>query len=412
MCLRPELLATYHYNQHIIALTHVVTLGFAASIIMGALYQLAPVVLEIRLHSERLVRWHFAAHVVGLAGMVSSFWIWDLKLAGLFGCVMGLGIGLFAYNLGRTIARAPEWNVVALAISSALFWLAATLLAGLYLAATKCWSFSPFAGISAMHAHAHLGGIGVFLMLIAGVSFKLVPMFSLSEIQNARRAVGAILLLNAALLGLFVTMLLSNPWKLAFSILIVAALALYGWELIAILRARKRQRLDWGLKYFITAVGLLGPVSLLGVFLSWPNLVVNERIGQLENVYGLLALLGVVTLAILGMLYKIVPFLVWQTRYSREIGRNKVPTLADLYSAPLQALGYWIYVAGLLAVCVTTILGREQGIRWSGALLCAALAIFAINMAKILSHLVVVRTRFTASLNSPAMLEDHESPQH
>ena len=57
--------------------------------------------------------------------------------------------------------------------------------------------------------------------------------------------------------------------------------------------------------------------------------------------------LGVVSFAIIGMFYKIIPFLVWYGSYSRQIGLSKVPSLADLYSPRLQAVGYWTYVAGL-----------------------------------------------------------------
>jgi metal-sulfur cluster biosynthetic enzyme len=38
-----------------------------------------------------------------------------------------------------------------------------------------------FDQISAMHAHAHLGAVGVFVMLIVGISYKLVPMFTFSD---------------------------------------------------------------------------------------------------------------------------------------------------------------------------------------------------------------------------------------
>ena len=81
---------------------------------------------------------------------------------------------------------------------------------------------------------------------------------------------------------------------------------------------------------------------------------------QLEIVYGFLAFIGVVTFAILGMLYKVVPFLVWYSSYSKVIGRSKVPSLADLYSHPLQATGYWLFLAGLLLMSVATALGHEM----------------------------------------------------
>ena len=73
------------------------------------------------------------------------------------------------------------------------------------------------------------------------------------------------------------------------------------------------------------------------------------------------ALLGVVSFAIIGMFYKIIPFLVWYGSYSRQIGLRKVPSLADLYSPGLQAVGYWAYVAGLAATTIAIVLGNAVG---------------------------------------------------
>jgi len=147
-------------------------------------------------------------------------------------------------------------------------------------------------------------------------------MFTLSEVQSQRRAGLSVALLNVGLAGSFVAILLRRPWKTAFALVVVAALALYGWELTAILRARKRGPLDWGIRYFLTAVALLIPVSLLSVALSWSGLPLNPFTGQLENLYGFLGLMGVVSFAIMGMLYKIIPFLVWFGVYSQHVGRD------------------------------------------------------------------------------------------
>src|SRR5215467_10538718 len=65
----PSILATFHYNQHVIAVTHLFVLGWICSIVMGAMYQLVPVALETRLYSEQLARWHFVFHLVGFSGM-------------------------------------------------------------------------------------------------------------------------------------------------------------------------------------------------------------------------------------------------------------------------------------------------------------------------------------------------------
>jgi hypothetical protein len=418
---RPDILATYHYNQYVISVTHLFVLGWIGTIVMGAMYQLVPVALETRLYSERLARWQFVLHVVGFAGMVWMFWTWDLKHVGHFGSVLVAGVGLFVYNLARTLARVPRWNVVAAAVTCALSWLSLAVLAGLTIAIGKCSydsldatgtvgallgafravaSFTArFDPIGAMHAHAHLGALGVYLMLIVGISYKLVPMFTLSELQSRRRAAASIALLNAGLLGAFFAILFRSQLKVAFAAMVVAGLVVYGFEMRAILRARKRRALDWGLKSFLTALGLLAPVSLLGLVLSWPGLPLNTMTGQLENLYGFLAFAGVMSLGIIGMLYKIVPFLVWYGSYSRHIGSSKVPALADLYSARLQAAGYWSYVTGLAVTGIALVCSHAGAVRTGCLLLGVSLLLLGANIAGMLRHLIRPQV---SPLNLPA----------
>jgi hypothetical protein len=416
LVLRPAMLATYHYNQYVIAATHLFVLGWICTIVMGAMYQLVPVALETKLYSEKLAAWQFAFHLVGFAGMVWMFWTWDMKQVGHFGSVLLVGVGLFVYNIARTLLRVPRWNVIATAVASALVWLSLAVSVGLTIAVGKCSyeaasvsvSGSPlgpflqglkavatltarFDQISAMHAHAHLGVVGVFIMLIAGISYKLVPMFTLSDIQSPRRALASVALLNVGLLGAFVTILLRHPLKFVFALVVVAGLVCYGLEMIAILRARKRRPLDWGLKSFLTAISLLAPLSVLALVLSWPGLPLTTLTGRLENLYGFLGLAGVVSFAIIGMFYKIIPFLVWYGSYSTQIGLRKVPSLADLYSPGLQAAGYWTYVAGLAATTIAVLLGNAGAVTWAGGLLALSLATLALNVGKILSHLVQPR---------------------
>ena len=414
---RPDILAAYHYNQYVIAVTHLFVLGWICTIVMGAMYQLVPVALETKLHSERLARWHYVFHVVGFAGMVWMFWIWNLKQVGHFGSVLAVGVGLFVYNITRTLLRVPKWNIVATAVTAALVWFSLTILAGLSIATAKCSYESAtqisvnsplgamihglrsvagymarFDQIGAMHAHAHLGGVGFFTMMIVGISYKLVPMFTLSEVQSKRRAAWSVALLNIGLAGSFVTILLRSPWKLAFALVLIGGLAIYGWELPAILRARKRRTLDWGMKYFLTGITLLARLSVLAVVLSWPGLPLNVFTGQLENVYGVLGLLGVVSFAILGMLYKILPFLVWFGSYSKLIGRSKVPALAEMYSEKWQIAGYWLWIAGLVMASAAALFGNAAMVQGGCVLLALSLAALAVNLAKILSHLFHPKT--------------------
>lgn len=410
---RPDLLTTYHYNQNIIALTHLFVLGWLGSVVMGAVYQLVPVAMETKLYSERLAKWQFVFHVTGFAGMVWMFQKWDLKQVGHFGSVMAAGVGLFVFNIVRTLWRAPKWNVVATGIVSALAWFLLTVLAGLSIAAAKCsydsadglatvggvrtmlgglralgMFMARFDTLNAMHAHAHLGVVGLFTMLIVGVSYKLVPMFTLSEIQSRTRANLSVALLNVGLAGSIVCILARSPVKLIFALVVVVALAIYGWEIRAIVRSRRRTEVDWGVKSFLVALAMLAPLCVLAIPLAWPRLPLNEFTGRLENLYGFLGLMGFVTFAVIGMLHKIIPFLVWFHAYSPHVGRVQVPLLSDLYSIREQVGCFWCWQAGLLVTSSGILLANQTCVRVGAIFLAAGLGFFTGNVVRMLSHAV------------------------
>ena len=149
--------------------------------------------------------------------------------------------------------------------------------------------------------------------------------------------------------------------------------------------------------------------------LSWPGLPLNPFTGQLENLYGFLGLLGVVSFAIMGMLYKIIPFLVWFGVYSKHIGRAKVPALADMYSSRLQMIGYWSFLAGLVTISVGILRESESVVRLGSLLFTTSVVVLLINVGKILVHvtrpqitpLVAARPGKTNSrMNTPTTLNE------
>jgi hypothetical protein len=413
LALRPDFITGYHYHQHIVAVTHLLLLGFGLTVVMGATYQLVPVILETPLHSERLARWHFPIHLISVAGMVWMFWVWDMKQLGHFGSGLALGIGFYIYNITRTLLRADRWTVVAAGVASSLLWLALVATAGLAIAAGKCTyemvdrpdlpallTFplaglkalasltSRFEAIALMHAHAHLGILGVFVILTVGVAYKLVPMFLISDVQNQRRAWTSLLLLNLGLAISFLTIATQSRGKPLGALIIAAGLALFARELMAIVAARRRRVIDWGLTAFLMAQAVLLPVTALGAILSWPGLPLTEGVGRLENAYGFLAILGVLAFAIIGMMQKILPFLVWFAAYSKEVGRSRTPALTDMYSTRLQSAITWAWVAGL-TLATTGILANSTLLARLGIIaLVASMGAFFVNAVLILRHLV------------------------
>jgi hypothetical protein len=411
LLIRPTILSTYHYNQYVVAATHLALLGWIGSVVFGALYQLVPVALEIKLFSERLALGHLVCQVVGSLGMVWSFWQWNLKHVGHWGSIFACGVGLLFVNLAWTVVRSRKWTPVSAGITSALLWLVLAVAVGLALAAAKCsyeslerlpadnplaFTLRGLAAVAAvvarfdqmslMHAHAHLGALGGFVLLLVAVSWQLLPMFLLSTVQSERRAWWVIGGLNAGLLGLVISVATRSPWKLLFTGVLLAALWLYGLEVRALLRARRRPALDWPLRMFLGSLAVLIPLAGLAGVLSWPGLPLTAFTGQLENLYGFLAVFGLLSTALLGMLFKILPFLVWYGTYSIHLGRARVPNFADMYSETLLRLAGLAWFAGLLAVALGILASHTLVVRGGGAALALAVALHLGNCARILSH--------------------------
>lgn len=411
MMWQPSILATYHYNQFVIAATHLMVLGFAGTIIMGVIYQLASLAFEVELHSVRLAQWQFIVHLISFVGMIWMFRIWDMKQVGHFGSGLALGVALLAYNVARTLWRMPKWNVIAVSVAAAVFWFGVAVFVGLSVAAAKCaydateglatvegvrqfvgglritaQVVSHFDAISLMHAHAHIGVVGFFIMLIVGLSYRLIPMFALTRIQNRRRAALSILLLNLGVAGAAVTIALRSAWKPVFAGVIIGGLIVFALEVRAMLKARTTARLDWGLKSFLVALWLLLPSSVLALILSWPELPPTQFYGMLENVYGFVGLFGVVTLAIFGMLHKILPLLVWLEVYCHHAGRARIPAVNAMISERIQFSGLIIYLAGLAIISMAILRGNELCVRFGAGLLLVGVGCFGTNICRVLSH--------------------------
>ena len=66
--------------------------------------------------------------------------------------------------------------------------------------------------------------------------------------------------------------------------------------------------------------------------------------------YAVLVLGGWVSLTIAGMMLKIVPFLVWYRAYSPRVGREPVPTLAQLSWPRVEGVAYVLLTGGVIGL--------------------------------------------------------------
>lgn len=386
---RPDLLLLPHVHPHVVALTHVWVLGFFVTVACGAVYQLAPVALGTTLVSERHGWWHWGLHAVGVPGMVYSFWTWDLRLLGHFGCAVGLGLVLFAVNVGRTIRRSPRRGAVAWSLALAAGWLVATMLAGLLLAANRCWDFIPLDPVFLLRAHAHLGLVGFFVTLLQGVSFQLVPMFTLGEVRDWRLANAGLGCTQAGLVGLAPAL----AWHVSLAALIAGALIAAGLLCSAVglaraLATRKKRTLDPGVKAFLRGGVVLGGAALLGLALLVPGTAWGSAAGGFNAmIYGLVVVAGGLLPCIAGMMCKIVPFLTWMRAYGPRVGRGPAPSAGALTNPRLEAWAFGLQHAALIPLLIGAWTLDVAWLRGGTWVLGVGLALFIADMAGVLRHL-------------------------
>jgi hypothetical protein len=385
-----DALAGHYYQPRVFALTHLLTLGWITLSIMGASYQLIPIVLERPIWSERLARAQFLVLVVGIAGMVGHFFIaeWSglLWSAGL----VALGVGAHLVNAAMSLRGRPRGSFTGRLVALAFAALGLTVLFGGTLAFDHVVKLLPGSVLASVHAHVHLALLGFVLPMVIGVAARVYPMFLLAREPAGR--LGA-----AQLWGLVTGPPLvvagiafdARPLTVVGALAVAAAIAGHVAWVVGMVREGKRPALDWGLRLVLTGTAFLVLTTLIGLGLA-VGLVTGPRYGL---AYAIVALGGWASLTIAGMMLKIVPFLVWYRAYAPRVGRAPVPTLAQLSWIAGERAAAALLAAGVCGLALAVVAGDPRWIRAAAVLTATGALAFAATLACVLHHLMPCAAR-------------------
>jgi hypothetical protein len=390
--LAPEL-AGHYYHPRVLALTHTVTLGWVTLAIMGASYQLIPVVLGRPIWSERLARWQLAILAVAVTGMVAHFYLGTWPGLAMAAGLLAIGITLHLLNVALSLRGFTEWTFTARLVVLGYGGLALTTLFGLTLAANRVWPFLPTEFFPTLHAHVQLALLGWVTPMILGIAARVYPMFLIAPEPRpwtARLQLwGLVSGVPSVVLGLLGVPALLVPGALAVA---AAAAGHIAW-ILEMARGRKRPGLDWGLRFALTATAFVVPAALLGVALA------SDRLSgpRVALAYAVIVLGGWISLTIVGMMLKIVPSLVWYRVYSPRAGREPVPTVAQLSSSRAEGPAYVLLTSGVVLLAGTVLTGDTTAIRGAGVVLALGALAFGVALARVLSHLRLPRPTHAAA---------------
>src|SRR4030066_1248160 len=230
MLLSSGYISGFHFQPRILSFAHLAVLGWATMIIMGAMTQLIPVILETSLFTWRMAKWGLWLYVLAVATITGHFWFFATKGGGMAMAagMLFVAVLLFVINVGLTLRKVKSINITIAHIIAAIVYLSVVATMGFLLGFNLSIPFMKGNHLHYLSLHAALGFAGWFAMIIMGVSYKLLPMFSLSYTYRTWPGWTAFCLVNIGILGIIVEFILGNPFYSA--VLIAAGLLQFSFS--------------------------------------------------------------------------------------------------------------------------------------------------------------------------------------
>lgn len=405
LLVQPTLVGLPYMHPQVVAFVHLWLPGFLLSVCIGALYQLMPVVLGAPLRLRVSALWmHLALHGAGLVLLVTAFATGRYAWAGLGGTFITAGVVILCVAVVRTFLRATRRDASAWCFPLATGWLTATVLAGVTLAMNRHSPWLPLSVLDLLRAHAHLGLAGFFLTLLQGTTFQLIPMFTMGELRRPRLVWAGLLVTQAGLLALAPGLAWDRAGLTRLgALLIVGGIVSSGIAFRATLRTRRRKKVEPGIQAFVLGAVGLSLATTLGLTLAFVP-VGHPLVMRGVVAYGVVLITGALSLMVLGMLCKIVPFLVWMRAYGPKVGKQPVPVATTLASRSLEHSWLIGHLAGLGLLVVGCATSSELVSRLGGIALAVGIALFSANLLRVLAHLRSHRVSPAALIRIPAPL--------
>ena len=349
----PDLFAS-RWTPAALALTHLITVGFMLQTMLGALLQLLPVVAGANIARPRLVATVVHASVtVGALALVAAFLTSHRTLFAAAALLLGGGVIVFIAAAGRALKGVGPGQATVVGMKLALFGLGVTVSLGAVLA-LSLGHFLQLPVMAVTHLHVSWGLLGWGGVLLAAIAYVVVPMFQITPSYPERFSRWGAPVTVAVLLGWSAAEALD--WTTLATVLRATA-ALAGAVLAAVtlattLQSKRAQRDPTQLTW------LLAMASLLAASLLWLAAATTPVIAFWAGwplLWGVLVLWGGFVSVMVGMLYKIVPFLVWL--HLRRLGQGKVhaPNMKLVLSEPAMRLQVVLHAVTLPLLILATI---------------------------------------------------------
>lgn len=375
---------SHRWSPEILAVTHFLTLGFLAMSMLGAMMQLIPVLMGVVI--PRAVLFSSIVHTPLFLGCLCLGLAWLLQIDQLFIValfLLGFSFSIFIAVLSDRLIRSPNRHVTRSMMLLALLALFITTGLGIYLAMGHgIQTFTLARQLTDLHLS--WGLFGWVLLLVIAVAYQVIPMFQITDEYPAihQRWMGWLIFI--ALLSVSLTYLWSQETvKTVSAILLAGCLLTFSLTTLWVLQRRRRQLADTTMRFWQVAM-----VSLLLLTLVWGSATLMDA--ELPVfLLGVLMIHGFGMTTINGMMYKIIPFIIWlhlsvHNKNLRDKGERgsqvKVPHMRKVIPEASSLWQFRTHLLSLILLLSATI--------WPMLFYYPAVLIFAVAQAFLLLNLL------------------------
>ncbi len=378
-------LRTHFYQPHVLALVHMLTLGWISMVMMGVLYRYVPGLTKRPVPFPRLAVVQWASFVAGTTALIGAFWTGSWPTATAAAATLAASAVLLCANLWPMLRAARRLGVAELGVGLATTALVAAAILGTLLAADKPRGFLGGDVVTNLAAHAHLAALGWVGLTVCALSFRFLPAFLLptAEVTDAARRLVA--LLAAAVVALVAALWWRSALTPVAALAVVAALAAYATLAARVVRTH-RLPLDWTARHAIASIGWCLVAAAAGLALVVLG-AQSEHGAHLAAAYGAAGLLGWLSNLVIGVSYKLFPGFVAGTRSERA--RRPVPLAVLGVPERVQPAVFVAFNLGTAALA-GGLLGDLAPLVLGGMLVAAAGAVlYAASTARTLAFTVL-----------------------
>jgi hypothetical protein len=368
----PAGVAGFFYHPRMLAVVHLVTLGWISGSILGGVHIVGPLALRMPLRATAGDLAGFAAFAVGMLGMVSHFWLdtpngmaWSAGLA-------SLAFVRASVRVLPRLARAKVPTAVKVPVGLAFANVLAAAALGVLLGINQLSAFLPVSHLQAVLAHAHLAVLGFGTLMVMGAGYRLLPMILPAAMTRGRGPLASAVLVEAGVLGLAASFFQGGRGRPGFALVAAAGLFLFLAHVVAMLRDPRpappeRPRPDLPRAQALAALAYLALATLSDLALVLvPSLKASS---PLSLAYGTFGLVGFLAQMVVAVQQRLLPLAAWLWAFAGAQYQAMPPSLHDAPGRLLPALAFagWTLGTPLLAACLA--LESLSGLRAGAALL-------------------------------------------